>query len=76
MHITATVGVDPFKATYSWREKDERYDARVFLHLGEPITILLSPDDLLALHLVLAAAIDDMPRQAQAPASSAHSRSL
>jgi hypothetical protein len=72
MHMSLAAAANPFKATTVWRENTNGPGHVLFLHIGGELTLLMSLDELLSLHLVLAAAIDDSPVAIEGAAAAAH----
>lgn len=74
MHFSVAAPVDPLPAKAVWRDRGGDGGHALFLHIGDDLTILLSPPELGELVGVLLHAIDETPVPAQDDATSAHSR--
>lgn len=61
MHMSLMGASDPFHATTNWKENTNGPGHVVFLHLGDYMTVLMSPEELGALVGVLLQAIEDTP---------------
>jgi hypothetical protein len=61
MHMSLSAPCDPFQAITVWREGGNDRGPVVFLHLGDHLSILMSPEELGQLTAVLLHAIEDTP---------------
>jgi hypothetical protein len=72
MHMSLTAASNPFTASTFWRENTNGPGHVVFLHIGEDLSLLMSLDELLSLHLAVGAALDDAPDSLGAATEATH----
>lgn len=74
MHMSLASASNPFHASTFWKANLNGRGHVLFLHLGDDMTLLMSPEEVGTLTTVLLQAIEDTPLPAHDDSVSAHSR--